>query len=128
MRLWRYGLTASIAGVWLVNGLYAKVLGGAPRHTDIVARVVGEAWAPELVTAIGLGEVGLALWIWGGRYPRTTAVVQVALVTTMNVLELLRARDLLMWGTLNFIFAMAFVGVVAYHGFWLGGRRGTSPP
>ena len=123
-RAWRYGLTAVIAGVWIVNGLYAKVLGGAPRHTAIVARVLGEAWAPAVTVAIGLGEVALGCWIVYGRWPRRTAALQIALVLVMNVLELLRAGDLLMWGALNFLFALTFCGGVAYHGLWVGGRRG----
>ena len=123
-RALRLGLTAVIAGVWMVNGLYAKVLGGAPRHTAIVARVLGEEWARVFTIGIGLGEVALGLWILYGLRPRETAALQIGLVLAMNILELLRAGDLLMWGALNFWFALIFCGVVAYHGFRVGGRRG----
>ena len=121
----RYGLTAAIAAVWIVNGLYAKVLGGAPRHTAIVARVLGEEGARALTVAIGLGEVALGAWIITGRWPRETAYLQIALVLAMNVLELAHAGDLLLWGPLNFLFALIFCGAVAYHGSWVGGRRGV---
>ena len=119
----RLALTVAVAGVWLVNGLYAKVLGGAPRHTAIVARVLGQARAPVIVVAIGLGEVALGLWILSGRHPRQTAALQIALVLTMNVLERRRAVDMLLWGRLNFAFAVIYCVLVAYHGFWVGGHR-----
>ena len=121
----RYGLTGAVAAVWIVNGLYAKVLGGVPRHRAIVARVLGDDWAGTLTVGIGLGEVALGLWILYGERPRETAVLQIALVLAMNVLELLRAGDLLFWGPLNFLFALVFCCGVAYHGLWVGGRRGV---
>ena len=120
----RRALTVAIVAVWIANGLYAKVLGGALRHRAIVARVLGEEWAGSITVGMGLGEVGLGLWIFYGTWPRETAALQIALVLAMNVLELLRAEDLLLWGVFNFAFAILFCGGVAYHGFWLGGRRG----
>lgn len=118
-----FALTALIAGVWIVNGLYAKMLSGAPRHEAIVARVLGESWAPRIVLAIGFGEVALGLWILARRWPRATAALQIGLVLVMNVLELRRAPDLLLWGRFNFAFALIFCGLVAYHGFWVVGRE-----
>ena len=118
-------VTGLVVLAWLGNGLFAKVLGFAPRHTEIVARVLGAEYAETAVVLIGLGEVALAAWIWLGYYPRATAALQIALVLAMNVLELLLARDLLLWGPLNFAFALAFCGLVYYHGFVLGGRLGA---
>lgn len=109
-------LTALIAGAWLANGLYAKVMGQVPRHEQIVARVVGVHLAPALTVAIGLGEVALAIWILRGRRPLATAAVQIALVMTMNAIEAWLARDLLMWGWANPAFAAAFCTVVYFHG------------
>jgi hypothetical protein len=34
-------LTYVIATVWLVNGLYCKILNGVPRHQEIVCRILG---------------------------------------------------------------------------------------
>ncbi len=35
-------LTYAIASVWLVNGLFCKVLNWVPRHQFIVARILGK--------------------------------------------------------------------------------------
>lgn len=102
-----------LAAVWLGMGLGAKVLGLAPRHREIVARVLGEKHADTLTIAIGLGEVGMAAWILSGRFPRTCAATQIALVIAMNVLELTIARDLLLFGAWNGVVAAAFILVVA---------------
>ena len=120
----RTALTVLIALVWLVNGLVAKVLGYAPRHTEIVAEVLGAEVAGTLILVIGLGDVALAAWIVGGRFPVSTAWLQVGLVLAMNVLELVFARELLLFGPLNFVFALGFCGLVYVHGVVLGGRLG----
>ena len=112
----RRPLTAVVAGAWLGNGLYAKLLGRVPRHERIVARVLGPAYAAPLTRAIGAGEVALAAWIVGGAHPRTTAALQVGLVATMNALEAARARDLLLWGRTNAAFAAAFCALAWWHG------------
>jgi hypothetical protein len=31
-----------LAAVWLVNGVWCKILDGVPRHREIVARILGE--------------------------------------------------------------------------------------
>ena len=105
-------LTWFIAAVWLINGIYAKVLGFVPRHEMIVARVLGETYARELIIVIGLAEVCMAAWVVSRFYPRICAAAQVAAVVTMNVLEFFLARDLLLWGGLNALFAAIFCAVV----------------
>ncbi len=103
--------------VWLINGLWCKVLGQVPRHERIVADILGETHAPALTVAIGIGEVALAFWIWADRRRKPTAGLQIALVTTMNALEFFLAPDQLLWGRWNALFAAGFVAVVAWHGF-----------
>lgn len=99
--------------VWLVNGLFCKVLGWVPRHEQIVGEILGESYAGQITVAIGLGEVFLALWVWSGIYSRCSAVLQITLVATMNVLEFILSPDLLLWGHYNALYATLFIAVVA---------------
>jgi uncharacterized membrane protein YtjA (UPF0391 family) len=101
-----------VAGVWMVHGLYNKLLGGSARHLAIVQSVpglAGTAGARALV-AVGLFEVGLALWVISGRAPRRCAATQTAVLLSMNVVELTFAQHLLLWPVgllpLNAIFLM----------------------
>lgn len=111
-------LTILIAVVWLANGLLAKVLNLVPRHTEIVAGILGAAYARPLTILIGLSEIAMGLWVLGGRYRKPTAYVQIAIVLTMNCLESLLVPELLLWGYLNPLFAVLFCGLVYWHGFY----------
>jgi hypothetical protein len=102
-----------LAGIWLVMGLGAKVLDLAPRHREIVARILGEDHADLLTVAIGMGEIGMAAWILSGRFPRLCAIAQIGLVGVMNFIEILLARDLLLFGAWNGLVALAFILFVA---------------
>lgn len=112
-------LRAGIAAVWIINGSYAKILNQVPRHTEIVSQVLGDGWARPITVSIGFGEVALGAWVLLGRKPRETAVLQIGLVSTMNVLEAVRARDLLLFGRLNALYAAGFCAAVYAHGFHL---------
>lgn len=103
--------------VWFVNGLWCKVLGMVPRHREIVAVALGEEIADTATLLIGLGEIALALWIWWGRFPKLTALLQIGLVATMNAIEFFQTPDLLLWGRWNAVFAALFLVVVTVHGF-----------
>lgn len=107
----------AFALVWLLNGLYAKIFGLVPRHRDIVARVVGETYADELTLAIGVAEVLFAVWIASGRRAHAAAVLQIVGVMSMNVIEFVLVPDLLLWGRLNILFALAYVWLVYMHTF-----------
>jgi uncharacterized membrane protein YphA (DoxX/SURF4 family) len=87
-----------VAAVWLVHGLYNKLLGGSPRHLAIVQTVPGLAGASgvRVLTAVGLVEVALAVWILSGRAPRRCAAAQTVLLISMNIVELTFARHLLL--------------------------------
>lgn len=108
-------LTTLIALVWLANGLLAKVLNLVPRHTLIVARILGPAYARPLTVAIGLSEIVMALWVLSGWRRRWCALAQIVLIGTMNTLEAVLAPDLLLWGRLNAVFAALFMLVVYLH-------------
>lgn len=89
-------LRGAIGTVWVFHGLWSKLLGGVPRHREIVGRVVGEEWADPVLLAVGVGEIVLGLWVWSGRRPWDCALVQTCGLAGMNALELLYARDLLL--------------------------------
>jgi uncharacterized membrane protein YphA (DoxX/SURF4 family) len=112
-------LTYLIAAVWLVNGLFCKVLNLVNRHEQIVGRILGDDYARPLTFLIGLSEVGMAVWIVSRIKTRMNAVVQMVIVATMNLLEFILVPDLLLWGSLNSLFAFLFILVVYYHEFVL---------
>jgi len=88
-----------VAGVWLIHGLYNKLLGGAPRHLAIVQSVPGLAGVVgvRVLVAVGVFEVAIALWIVSRRAPRLCAATQTIVLLAMNVVELTYARALLLW-------------------------------
>jgi len=87
----------AIALVWLYQGLWCKVLGGAPRHEAVIAAApfIGPAAARGAMVAIGLVECGMALWVVSGWRMRGAAMAQTALLVGMNAAGLVWARSLL---------------------------------
>ena len=88
-------MRVGIALVWLVFGLLFKALGMMPRHKRIVARVVGERAAGKVTSLVAAGEIGLALWMFSGRFLPICMGVQTLALASMNTLEIRYAKDLL---------------------------------
>ncbi|RAV97714.1 DoxX-like family protein [Pseudochryseolinea flava] len=105
-------ITILISMIWLVNGLWCKVLHGVPRHEEIVARILGQAYAPHLTVAIGYAEMLMVVWILTGIWKRFCAVFQIVLVGVMNIIEYVLAPDLLLFGRMNIVFALLFMVVI----------------
>lgn len=105
--------------VWLVNGLLCKVFNLVPRHEQIVGRILGHEYAKPLTILIGLSEIAMAIWVLTRFKSRLNAIIQMVLVTSMNILEFILAPDLLLWGRLNILFAFMFIGLVYYNEFIL---------
>jgi len=120
------GIDLILGSVWLVMGLYCKLLGRVPRHEQIVAEVLGPEHAAAWTRAIGIGEILLGLWIATGWRRKTGAILQISLVMLMNALEMWRASDLLLWGPANFLFALMFCGLVYWNAFRLPWRSPCS--
>ena len=110
-------LTYGIATVWLINGIYCKILNGVPRHQEIVSRILGVDYSAFLTKCIGVGEVAIAIWVLSGIWRKQNAVVQIGPVLVMNMLEYFMVPDLLLWGKLNLLFALAFVLVIWWWAF-----------
>mgnify|MGYP000991720916 CR=1 FL=1 len=112
-------LNLGIAAVWLVNGLFCKVLHLVPRHEQIITRILGPTFAHPLAILIGSAEIVMAIWVLSRYRPRLNALTQIVLVSTMNVIEYLLAPDLLLWGKFNSLFAACFIALVFYQEFAL---------
>lgn len=112
-------LTYFIATVWLINGLFCKVLNLVPRHEEIVGRVLGNLHSQILTILIGVSEIIMAIWILIGFKSKFNAIAQIIIVTTMNILEFTLVPDLLLWGKLNILFALLFITIVYFNEFYL---------
>lgn len=112
-------LSYLIATVWIVNGLFCKVLNLVPRHEQIVARILGDTYSRPLTIAIGLSEIIMAIWILSKYRQKLNTVTQIAVVIVMNITEFMLVPDLLLWNHANILFAVLFSSIVYYHGFRL---------
>lgn len=114
-------ITYSIALVWIVNGLFCKVLNFSPRHTQIVAEILNlnTTSSYHLTVLIGLLEILMSLWIISGFKTKLNSIVQISVVASMNILEFFLVPDLLLWGKLNSIFALIFIILIYTNEFYI---------
>jgi hypothetical protein len=79
-------IRASIALVWLYQGLWCKVLGWSPQQKGLVADVpfIGPVAAGTVLIALGLIECSIAVWVLSGKRMRDAAFAQTALLIAMN--------------------------------------------
>ena len=98
-----------IAAVWLINGLFCKVLNQVPRHEAIVSRILHTSNARLLTVLIGLAEIAMAAWILSGIHKRFNAMAQILIIATMYALEFFLVPNLLLWGKVNAVFSLAFI-------------------
>jgi uncharacterized membrane protein YphA (DoxX/SURF4 family) len=84
---------AAVAAVWLYEGLWCKVFGGAPDQRWIVASVpaLPPAWVTATLVGLGVVETAIALWVLSGLEARTAAYVQTGLLVLFNAGGLLFA-------------------------------------
>lgn len=108
-----------IALVWFGNGLFCKVLNLVPRHQQIVANIFGPNYASQLTKLIGFAEVGMAIWIFSGRWHRLNAITQICVIAGMNILEFVLVPDLLLWGRANVVFAFLFILLICINEYFL---------
>lgn len=114
-------LNILIALVWIVNGLFCKVLNLVPRHRQIVGEILylnsdTSMWVTNL---IGVSEVMMAVWILSGFQSRCNALVQMIIVASMNILEFILVPDMLLWGRFNSVFAFVFIMIIAFNEYGL---------
>jgi uncharacterized membrane protein YphA (DoxX/SURF4 family) len=97
-----------IAMVWLVNGLFCKILNLVPRHQQIVGRILGGNHAFLFTKIIGVAEIIMTIWIITGIKSRFCTILQIIIVLTMNSIELVLVPDLLLFGRWNMLVAICF--------------------
>jgi len=112
-------LNITIAIIWFINGLVCKVLNIVPRHEQIVGAILGSTHARMFTIAIGFSEIVMAIWVLTKFKSRLNAIAQIIIVALMNLLEFILVPELLLWGKLNALFALLFIGVVYYNEFIL---------
>ncbi len=85
---------ASIAAVWLYEGLWCKILGRLPSQAEVVASVprLGPRFGAAFLKLLGVVETALALWVLWGAAPVACAFAQAALLVTLNANGLAWAR------------------------------------
>ena len=111
-----------IASVWFINGLFCKILNLVPRHQEIVASILSENHSALFTKTIGVLEVVMAIWILTGIKSRLTAILQILIIATMNILEFWLVPDLLLFGRLNIIVALIFIAIIYLYEFHMKGR------
>jgi uncharacterized membrane protein len=112
-------LSFCIAAIWIVNGLFCKVLNLVPRHELIVAKILGNEHARLLTIVIGFSEILMAIWILSIFKSRLNAIIQILIIATMNTLEFILVPDMLQWGKVNAIFAFILILVIYFNEFYL---------
>jgi DoxX-like family len=112
-------LSFCIAAIWIVNGLFCKVLNLVPRHELIVAKILENEHARLLTIIIGFSEIFMAIWILSNIKSRFNAIAQILIIATMNMLEFILVPDLLLWGKANAIFAFILILVIYFNEFHL---------
>jgi len=110
-----------IAGVWIFHGFYSKILNGIPRHQMIVGEILGEKVANVAVIVIGVLEILVGCWVLSGLFRRLNAAVQTLALVSMNTLEILLARELLISAGGMVLLNLCFLTLV----WWWAARAGV---
>lgn len=109
---------ASVAAVWLYEGLWCKLLGQTPSQLAVVTAVprFGQRYGALFLRTLGATETALGLWALSGFSPAFCAVVQTCLLIILNLNGLIWARHLI-HDPVGMIFKNAAFLVLA----WIGG-------
>ncbi len=86
-----------VAAVWLYEGLWCKVLRRSPHEFEVVE--AAPLFSPRVATlflgALGVFECALAVWVLSGWQPLWAAVIQTALLITLNTAGMTWSRHLI---------------------------------
>lgn len=117
-------IRSSIAAVWLYEGVWCKLLGGAPSQAQVVAAVpkFGAKFGVAFLKGLGVVEAALAMWVMTGFSPGVCAVAQTVLLLTLNANGLLWARRLIHEPAGMVVKNLAFLVLVWVAGAIPGGR------
>jgi uncharacterized membrane protein YphA (DoxX/SURF4 family) len=117
-------IRASVAAVWLYEGLWCKILGRVQSQVEVVKAVprLGSRFGSSFLKALGFFEVALAVWVLAGISPAICAIVQTALLVVLNVNGLLWARRIIHEPAGMVVKNIAFLVLVWVCGAIPGGR------
>lgn len=87
-------IRASVAAVWLYEGVWCKLLGRVHSQVEVVAAVpwLGSRGASAFLKILGIVEVVLAVWVLTGAASGICAVTQTALLVVLNANGIFWAR------------------------------------
>jgi len=87
----------AVAGVWLYEGLWCKLLRGEPREFEVVKAVpkYGERFGAPFLLSLGAVEVTIGVWVLSGWLPFLCAVTQTVLLVSLNANGLMWSRHLI---------------------------------
>jgi uncharacterized membrane protein YphA (DoxX/SURF4 family) len=90
-------IRASVAAVWLYEGLWCKLLGRVQSQVQVVTAVprLGSRYGLRFLKGLGVVEVGLAAWVMTGIAPGLCAIVETALLILLNANGLVWARRII---------------------------------
>jgi uncharacterized membrane protein YphA (DoxX/SURF4 family) len=87
-------IRVAVAGVWLYEGLWCKLLGRERNQLAVVQSV--PHWGPRFgvafLKALGVTEVALGVWVLHGAMATACALVQTLLLVTLNANGIVWAR------------------------------------
>jgi DoxX-like family len=117
-------IRASVAAVWLYEGLWCKLLGRVQSQVQVVTAVprLGPRYGLPFLKGLGLVEVGLAAWVMVGIAPGNCAIVETALLILLNANGLLWARRIIHEPLGMVVKNIAFLVLVWICGAMPGGR------
>jgi hypothetical protein len=117
-------IRASVAAVWLYEGLWCKILGRVPSQVEVVKAVprLGPRFGVAFLKALGLVEGALAVWVIVGIAPGFCAIAQTALLVVLNANGLLWARRIIAEPAGMIVKNIAFLVLVWVCGAIPGGR------
>lgn len=116
-----------IAAVWIINGLFCKVLNLIPRHEHIVSKIISRDHSQKLTILIGVLEILMAIWILSGIKSKLNTALQIVIVAVMNILEFTLVPDLLLWGKFNIVFALIFILILYFNNFYMNTKTQKKP-
>lgn len=87
----------AVAGVWLYEGLWCKLLRGEPREFEVVKAVprYGPRFGVPFLMTLGVIEVAIAAFVLSGAKPFLCATVQTVLLVSLNVNGLIWSRHVI---------------------------------
>jgi uncharacterized membrane protein YphA (DoxX/SURF4 family) len=87
----------AVAGVWIYEGLWCKILGREKNELRIVEAVprYGERFGRPFLLTLGCVEFLFGLWVLSGWAPGLCALAQTVLLVTLNANGLLWSRHLI---------------------------------